>query len=260
MEGKMTKIDINCDMGESFGRYQLGHDAALIGRITSANIACGFHAGDPLVISQTVQLATKHGVAIGAHPAYPDLQGFGRRTMDMTPEEIEALTLYQVSAVAGFVYAAGAELAHVKPHGALYNYAAKKMDAARAIARGVAAFSTGLILVGLAGSLFADAAAEVGLKYASEGFPERGYNPDGSLISRRLPGAVIDSPEQAAAQALRLVKEGIKVASGDQQGTFRVDTLCIHGDSPNAPAVSQAIHAVLVAEGIKPTQLQELLG
>jgi UPF0271 protein len=260
MKGNMTKIDINCDMGESFGRYQLGQDTALIEQITSANIACGFHAGDPLVMSQTVQLAKKYGVAIGAHPAYPDLQGFGRRTMGMSAAEIEAFTLYQVAALAGFVHAAGVELAHVKPHGALYNHAAKNIEAAHAIARAVAGFSKELILVGLAGSFFADAAAGVGLKYASEGFPERGYNPDGSLMSRQLPGAVIDSPEQAAAQALRLVKEGIKVTSGDQQGTFRVDTLCIHGDSPNAPAVSQAIHAALLAEGIKPTRLQELIG
>ena len=256
----MDRIDINCDMGESFGRYQLGQDAALIERITSASIACGFHAGDPLVMSQTVQLARQHGVAIGAHPAYPDLQGFGRRTMEMTAEEIEAFTLYQVAALAGIAKACGMELAHVKAHGALYNYAAQHREAALAIARAVAGFSKGLILVGLAGSFFESAASETGLKYASEGFPERGYNPDGTLMSRRLPGAVIDSPEEAARQALRLAREGIRVTRGEQQDTYRVDTLCIHGDSPNAPAVSQAIQAALLAEGITPTSLQMLLG
>ncbi len=249
------KIDINCDMGESFGRYSLGQDKALIGFVTSANIACGFHAGDPLVMDKTVQLAIRSGAAVGAHPAYPDLQGFGRRTMDMTPEEIEGFTLYQVSALAGFVKAHEGQLTHVKPHGALYNFAAKNMEAARAIARGTARFSQELILVGLAGSLVGEAALENGLKFASEGFPERGYNPDGSLISRRLPGAVIDSPQEAAAQALRLVKEGIQVWDGENNGVFKVDTLCIHGDSPNALAVSQAIHAVLVGAGVMLTAL-----
>ena len=243
-------IDINCDMGESYGRYVLGQDETLIQRITSANIACGFHAGDPLVMDRTVKLAIQNGVSIGAHPAYQDLQGFGRRTMDMTPEEIEAFTLYQVSALAGFVNAAGGELVHVKAHGALYNFAAKNIEAARAIARGVARFSKELILVGLAGSLMAEAASESGLTPASEGFPERGYNPDGTLMSRRLPGAVIDSPQDAAAQALRLVKDGIRVENGKQQGVYQVDTLCIHGDSPNAAAVSQAIYSALSASGI----------
>lgn len=253
------KIDINCDMGESFGRYTLGQDETLITRITSANVACGFHAGDPLVMDRTVQLARQHGVAIGAHPAYPDLQGFGRRTLEMTPEEIEAFTLYQVAALAGFVHATGAELVHVKPHGALYNFAAKNREAAAAIARGVARFSKELVLVGLAGSLMGAAAAEAGLKAASEGFPERGYNPDGSLMSRRLPGAVIDSPEEAAAQALRLAREGIKVSEGENQGVFRVDTLCIHGDSPNAAAVSQAVYSALAEAGIQPAPLHEIL-
>ena len=252
------KIDINCDMGESFGRYQLGQDDVLIKRITSANIACGFHAGDPFVMDQTVRLAIKHDVSIGAHPAYPDLQGFGRRMMDMAADEIEAFVLYQVAALSGFAQANNEELAHVKPHGAIYNFAAQNLEAARAIARGVARFSKHLILVGLAGSLLGEAANEMGLKYASEGFPERGYNPDGSLMSRRLPGAVIDSPTEAAAQAVRLVKEGIKVSSSSQQGTYQVDTLCIHGDLPNALAVSKAIYEVLLAEGVTPTKMSAL--
>lgn len=245
------KMDINCDMGESFGRYTLGQDAEIIRRVSSVNIACGFHAGDPLVMDQTVRLALQHGRAIGAHPAYPDLQGFGRRTLEMTPDEIEAVVLYQVSALAGFLRSAGAELTHVKPHGALYNFAAKNRPAAQAIARGVARFSKTLILVGLAGSLMQEAAVEAGLQPANEGFPERGYNPDGSLMSRKLPGAIIHDPQEAAAQALRLVKEGIRVESGENRGVYAVDTLCIHGDSPNAPAVSAAIHAALVQAGVQ---------
>jgi len=249
-------IDINCDMGESFGRYTLGQDEDLITRVTSVNIACGFHAGDPLVMDKTVKMALEHGVAVGAHPAYPDLQGFGRRTLDMTAEEIESFTLYQVAALAGFLQAAGTELTHVKPHGALYNFAAKNREAARAIARGVARFSKSVILVGLAGSLMQEAASEAGLRSANEGFPERGYNPDGSLLSRKLPGAIIHSPQEAAAQALRLVNEGVRIDSGEMQASFPVDTLCIHGDSPNALAVSQAIHDALVNAGIQIKPIQ----
>lgn len=183
-------IDLNCDMGESFGRYALGHDEAIMPFITSANIACGFHAGDPLVMAKTVALAVRHGVAVGAHPGYPDLQGFGRRSMDLSPDEVESIVLYQVGALAGFARAAGAELAHVKPHGALYNQAATDRASAQAIARDVARFSKNLILVGLAGSVLIEAGVEAGLRVANEGFPDRAYNPDGTLTSRRMPGAV----------------------------------------------------------------------
>ena len=245
------KIDINCDMGESYGRYPLGQDEELISRVTSVNIACGFHAGDPQVMDRAVKMALQHGAAVGAHPAYPDLQGFGRRQMDMTSDEIETITLYQVSALAGFVRSYGGELTHVKPHGALYNFAAKNRDAARAVARGVARFSKSVILVGLAGSLMQEAAVEIGLRSANEGFPERGYNPDGSLMSRKLPGAIIHSPEAAAAQALRLVNDGIQIDTMERQVTYPVDTLCIHGDSPNALAVCQAIREALQAADIE---------
>lgn len=239
------KIDINCDMGESFGRYRLGADSALISLVTSANIACGFHAGDPQVMDATVRAAVKAGAAIGAHPGYPDLQGFGRREMDMAPDEIETCVLYQIGALAGFARAAGVELVHVKPHGALYNHAARSRESAAAIARAVARFSKHLILVGLAGSLLVEMGIEAGLKTANEGFPERAYNPDGSLVSRRLPGAVIDSPEEAAAQALRLVTEGIRMTTAQGEKHIAIDTLCIHGDSPNALAVAQAVRSAL---------------
>jgi 5-oxoprolinase (ATP-hydrolysing) subunit A len=243
-------MDINCDMGESFGAYRIGNDAAVMPFISSANIACGFHAGDPLVMDATVKLALEHGVSVGAHPGYPDLQGFGRRNMDLTPEEVEAFTLYQVAALAGFARARGVELAHVKPHGALYNQAAKDRALALAIARGVARFSRSLALVGLAGSLLVEMGVEAGLQVGNEAFPDRAYNPDGSLRSRRLPGAVIESPQDALEHALRLAREGIVLVRDGQTVNVRVDTLCIHGDNPAAPRIAQAIRQGLETEGV----------
>jgi UPF0271 protein len=189
----MVKIDLNCDLGESFGRYTLGEDEAVMQVITSVNIACGLHAGDPLVMDQTVRLAVRYGVSLGAHPGYPDLQGFGRRVMDLTSEEVEAFILYQVAALAGFARGAGKSLVHVKPHGALYNQAARDPRLAEAVARGVARFSRDLILVGLAGSVLLSAGQSVGLHVAAEGFPDRATNKDGSLRARREPGAVLDT-------------------------------------------------------------------
>ncbi len=244
-------IDLNCDMGESFGRYHLGSDAAIIPYITSANIACGFHAGDPLVMAETVALAVKAGVNVGAHPGYPDLQGFGRRNMDLTPSEVEAMVLYQVAALAGFARAAGVELVHVKPHGALYNQAAKNLSLAAAVARGVARFSRGLVLVGLAGSSLIAAGQDAGLQVASEGFADRAYNPDGSLRSRSLPGAVYSRPEDAAAQAVSLAQQGIPITFGSQTTYAPVDTLCIHGDTPGAVEFARAVRAALETAGIK---------
>ena len=227
------KIDLNCDVGESFGRYTLGDDKSLLSMVTSANIACGFHAGDPGVMAQTVRLAVRLGVSVGAHPGYPDLQGFGRREMALSPEEVEAMVLYQVSALAGFARDAGVEVVHVKPHDALYNQAARDRPLAEAIARGVKRFSSQVILVGLAGSELVAVGKESGLRVASEGFPERGYNADGTLMSRRLPGAVLDSPAESATNAVRLAKSGV------------VQTLCIHGDNPAAVEIAEAICAAL---------------
>jgi UPF0271 protein len=239
------RMDINCDMGESFGRYALGNDAELLSLVTSANIACGFHAGDPTVMAQTVRLARQAGVAIGAHPGYPDLQGFGRRAMELSAEEVEALVLYQVGALAAFARAEGLELTHVKPHGALYNQAARQPLLAAAIARAVRRFSPQLVLVGLAGSALVEAGQQAGLKTAAEGFAERGYNPDGSLMARTQPGALIHDPQQAALQALRLATEGI---SFDGQ-RVAVDTICIHGDSPQAVAIAGAVRQALQSAG-----------
>jgi UPF0271 protein len=241
------KIDLNCDLGESFGRYTLGNDAALMPHITSANIACGFHAGDASVMQATVRLAKQHGAAIGAHPGWPDLQGFGRREMSLSAEETGALILYQLGALAAFAKAEGAELRHVKPHGALYNQAAKNRELANAIARAVKRFSGDLILVGLAGSSLVAAGAEVGLRVANEGFPDRAYNPDGSLMSRNLTGAVIESPEDVARNAMQLAKDGIFF--GEKR--VQVDTLCLHGDNIHAAENARQLREALQKEGIE---------
>ncbi len=246
----MNVIDLNCDMGVSFGRYNLGDDAALMPWISSVNIACGFHAGDPLVMQSTIALAQQHNLAIGAHPSYPDLQGFGRRAMAMNPDELEAMLLYQIGALAGFLHSSGGELTHVKPHGALYNQAAREPALAAAVARGVLRFSHSLILVGLAGSALIRAGLEAGLQVAAEGFVERGYMPDGSLIPRGRPGAIIEDPAQAATQAIQLATKGICAEVDGQVVTWRVDTLCIHGDSAHALNIAQAVRYALEDAGI----------
>lgn len=235
-------IDLNCDMGESFGRYTLGQDAALMPLITSANIACGWHAGDPLVMQATLRLCRQHGVAAGAHPGWPDLQGFGRREMSVAPDEVEALLLYQIGALAGLARAESVELSHVKPHGALYNQAARDPLLAAAVARAVLRFSRDLLLVGLAGSQLLAAAAEIGLRTAAEAFPDRAYRPDGSLLPRSQPGAVLESAGRVAQNAVRLATEGI--------GGQKVDTLCLHGDNPAALENARALRAALQAAGI----------
>jgi len=239
-------IDLNCDMGESFGRYQLGDDEAVMPFITSANIACGLHAGDPLVIQSTVRLAKQHKIAVGAHPGWPDLQGFGRREMSLSADETEAIVLYQIGALAGFLRAEGLELRHVKPHGALYNQAARDRVLADAIARAVKAFSPHLILVGLAGSSLVEAGAELGLRVANEGFPDRNYNPDGTLLSRKQKNSIIASPDQVAQHALSLARDGIDF-SGRR---VRVDTLCLHGDNLHVAENAERIRNILSLNGI----------
>ncbi len=245
------RIDLNCDMGESFGRYRVGADEALMPFITSANIACGYHAGDPLVMDRTVRLAVEHGVGVGAHPGFPDLMGFGRRQMQLSPEEVENYVLYQIGALAAFAKAAGTELAHVKPHGALYNMAAKDAELARAIVRGIARFSRELIVVCLAGSAMVEAAKEAGLRVAREGFADRAYNPDGTLRSRRLPGALIEDPQVAAERAIRMVREGVVVAHTGEEIPLRVDTICVHGDTPTAVEIAKTIRRELETAGIE---------
>lgn len=240
------KIDLNCDLGESFGQYKLGNDEAVMPFITSANIACGFHAGDPPVMRSTIRLAKKYKVAIGAHPGWPDLQGFGRREMSLSAEETEAVVLYQIGALAGFAKAEGVELHHVKPHGALYNQAAKDRALANAIARAVKAFSADLILVGLAGSRLIEAGVELALRVANEGFPDRNYNADGTLVSRQHANAILESPQEVAAHALMLAQNGIDF-SGQR---VKVDTLCLHGDNIHAAENAKLIRDTLAKNKI----------
>jgi UPF0271 protein len=245
-----TTIDINCDLGESFGAWQMGDDAALLAVVSSANIACGFHAGDPDIMRHTVATAVEHHVAIGAHVSLPDLQGFGRREMSVTPNEAYAMTLYQVGALQGFTQAAGARLHHVKPHGALYNMAARDMKLADAIACAVRDFDPGLWLFGLAGSALPEAGRAAGLAVAAEAFADRGYRADGSLQPRREPGAVITESDQAIAQAMAMAREGKVRAVDGSIVTLKADTLCVHGDGAHAVAFARNLRAALEAAGI----------
>jgi UPF0271 protein len=246
-----VRIDLNADVGESFGAWSLGDDAALIPLLSSANIACGAHAGDPLTIERTVRLAARHGVAVGAHPGYPDLAGFGRRDLDMPPTELEASIVHQVSGVLAFARDAGVELRHVKPHGALYNRAARDEAVAASVASAVRRVSGSLVLVGLAGSLSLEAGRAAGLAVAAEAFADRAYEADGSLRSRRLAGALHETPENAAAQAVSIVRDGRVRAHDGTDVAIRADTLCVHGDTPGAVAIARAIRAAFAEAGIE---------
>jgi len=229
-------IDLNCDMGEN-----IGNDEDIMPYITSVNIACGFHAGDSKTMQTTVRLAKKHGVAVGAHPSWLDVEGFGRREMLLPPDEVEALILYQIGALAAITKAEGVELIHVKPHGAIYNQAAKDRVLAMSIARAAKRFSGDLILVGLAGSRLIEAGLEVGLKVMNEGFPDRNYNPDGTLVSRKESHAMIESPEDVAKHAVELIQNGILF--GEKR--VKVDTLCLHGDHHHAVENAKSIRDLL---------------
>ncbi len=247
----MTSIDLNCDLGESFGAWRMGDDAAVMPWITSANIACGFHAGDFSTMHKTVHLAMRHGVAIGAHVSLPDLQGFGRREMRLAPAEAHALTLYQIGALAAFARAAGTRLAHVKPHGALYNQAAKDAALAEAIARAVHDFDPTLILVGLAGSALPRAGAALGLAVAHEAFADRRYAADGSLLPRGEPGAVIDDAETAVAQAVQIATMGKVDVAGGGTVALAANTICVHGDRPEAATFARRLRQALTAAGVR---------
>ncbi len=230
----MWKVDLNCDMGEAFGTYKIAPDEKIMPLITSANIACGWHAGDPHVMRRTVELALEHGVAIGAHPGHPDLLGFGRRQLGLTPAELKDYVIYQIGALAAFVRAAGGRLNHVKAHGAMYNQAAADAGLARAFAEAVAAFDDSLIVVGLANSHLLSEAKKLGLAVASEVFADRGYLPSGALMPRHLPGAVLHDPQVVAARVLQMVKEGRVEASDGSIIELQADTICVHGDTPEA--------------------------
>jgi UPF0271 protein len=240
------RVDLNCDLGEG-GAF----DEALLDGVTSANIACGFHAGDPGVMRRTVELALKKGVGLGAHPGLRDLEGFGRRAVKVDAQEAFDLTLYQIGALQAFAALHGARLEHVKPHGALYNLAARDAALADALARAVRAANPKLVFFGLAGSEMIKAARRLGLPAAEEAFADRAYQPDGSLVPRGQPGAVIEAPEEVARRAVRLVKEGTVSAVDGTPLAIRADTLCVHGDTAGAPELVRALRSSLSREGVE---------
>ena len=246
----MPSIDLNCDLGESFGRWSLGHDTEVMESITSANVACGYHAGDPNVMRDTVRLARSKGVAVGAHPGFPDLVGVGRRNMVASPREVEDFVLYQIGALQAMATAEGVTLQHVKAHGALYNMAIRDRPMADAIARAVAAFDRSLILFGLPGTELLRAGEAAGLPVAAEGFADRAYEPDGSLTPRSRPGAVIHEADEVVRRAVRMARDGVVTATNGQDIPMRVATICTHGDTPGSHELTRLLRAGLEREGI----------
>ena len=246
----MYNIDLNCDLGEGFGNYQSPDDELLMDYITSANIACGFHAGDPAVMQRTVSMAIKKGIAIGAHPGLPDLQGFGRRELKISPAEAYQITLYQIAALYGFVKAAGGVLNHVKPHGALYNMAAKDGALANAIVQAIKDFDSGLVLFALSGSAMITAAARAGIRSASEVFADRSYQDNGLLTPRNQENAMITDAQQSLAQVLLMVKEQRVVSVNELSVPLQAETICLHGDGAHAIDFARSIRSKLTDEGI----------
>lgn len=243
-------VDLNCDMGESFGRYTLGQDRKMMPLITSANIACGFHAGDSKVMYETVQWAVEHGVAVGAHPGYPDLHGFGRREIKMSPTEIYQMMIYQISALQGFAHLFGTRVEHVKPHGALYNQAAKDRVLADAIAQAVADLDRDMFIFGLAGSELVDAGRRAGLRVAEEVFADRTYQADGSLTPRSQPDAMIHDSTVAVQRVVQMVKTGTVTATNGATVAIQANTICVHGDEPTALEFVQQLRTGLEQEGV----------
>lgn len=246
----MQSIDLNCDLGESYGQWTLGDDAAILPLVTSANVACGFHAGSPDVIFSTLRAAAASGVAVGAHVAYPDLAGFGRRNMDLSRDELFADVIYQIGALQGLAAAAGTRVRYVKPHGALYNTIANDERQARAVIEAIGAVDPGLPLVGLAGSRILTLARSAGLKTVAEAFADRAYHRDGTLVSRRTPGAVLHDPQQVAQRTLRMLRDGGVTSIEGEFTPVDADSLCVHGDSPGAIDMARRIRECLEESGI----------
>jgi len=253
------RVDLNSDLGESFGSYKLGMDDEVIKHVTSVNIACGWHAGDPLVMDRTVKAAVREGTAIGAHPGFPDLLGFGRRNLAATPEEVKAYVKYQLGALMAFAKANGAAIQHVKAHGALYNMAAKDAKLAVAIAEAIREVDQNIILMGLANSEMINAGKEMGLKTANEVFADRAYNPDGTLVSRSLSGAVIHDADLAISRVVRMVKEGKVQAVNGEDIEIKADSICVHGDNPEAVEFTRRIRATLEKEGVEVTAVSNFI-
>lgn len=255
----MHKVDLNCDMGESFGAYTLGLDEEAMAYVSSANVACGFHASDPQVMERTVALAAARAVAVGAHPGFPDLAGFGRRNMDISPPEVRALVSYQIGALYAFCRSAGVPLVHVKPHGALYNMAAADLKLARAVCEAIVSFDSKLILLALSGSRMLDAAAELGVSAAAEVFADRAYEEDGTLVGRSKPGALIEDEDLVVSRLVRMVKEGVVRAISGRDIALRAQSVCVHGDGPKAVSLLSRIRAAFYAEGIAVQPLSKLV-
>ncbi|WP_100405443.1 LamB/YcsF family protein [Bacillus solitudinis] len=247
----MMRIDLNCDVGESFGAYKIGEDELVFGNITSANIACGYHAGDHNVMAKTVKIALENGVAIGAHPGFADLQGFGRRYMQTSLDDIYHSVLYQIGALHGICVAHGTKINHVKPHGALYNAAAKDRGIGDAIAKAVSDIDQNLILYGLAGSELVSAGERFGLRVANEVFADRTYQADGTLTSRTCPNALISDPEEAMQQVLLMVKEGKVRAVDGTILSLKADTICVHGDEERALTFVKVLRERLLSEKVQ---------
>lgn len=246
----MPKVDLNCDMGESYGKA-CSYDELIMPNISSCNIACGFHSGDPVTIEKTIKLALEHGVAIGAHPGYPDLQGFGRREMQMHPKDLEANVRYQVSALKGITEALGGTLHHVKPHGALYNAAAKSYEVAEAVLRGISSVDDKVWVFGLAGSKMEEKILEFGLPYQSEVFADRRYEDDLQLRSRLLDGAVLHDEATVLNQIEQMVLHGQVETHSGAFKSLQADSICLHSDTMGAAALSKSIHDFLIAKGVE---------
>lgn len=256
----MYKVDLNSDLGESFGAYTIGMDSEILKYVSSANVACGYHAGDPLVMEKTVRLAKESGCAVGAHPGYPDLMGFGRRNVAATPAEVKAYVKYQLGALLAFTTAAGVKMQHVKPHGAMYNMAAKDAKLAAAIAEAIAEVDNSIILLGLANSEMIKAGEAAGLKVASEVFADRAYMEDGTLVPRSQPGAVIHDKDIAIARTVRMVTEGKVETITGKVIDIKADSICVHGDNPSALVFVENIRKELLANGVEIANLTAISG
>lgn len=255
----MRQVDLNADLGEGFGPYHLGNDKALLHCISSANIACGWHAGDSLIMEETVRTAVQNGAAVGAHPGYPDLLGFGRRKLNISPSEARTYLLYQLGALNAFAQAAGSKVRHVKLHGAFYNTAARDAALAQAVCEAVAAFDKNLILVAPSGSLLLQMAKERELRCASEVFADRAYQDDGALASRSLPNAVIHDRDIVLARTIRMIREGMIETISGKNIPILAETICIHGDNPQALALAQSLRTALEEEGISVVPMEQFL-
>ncbi len=255
----MYRVDLNSDLGESFGRYTLGNDDKIIPLVTSANVACGYHASDPVVMDKTIAMAAAAGIQAGAHPGFPDLMGFGRRNMAVTAEEAYAYTMYQLGALDGFLRAHGMKMQHVKPHGAFYNMAAKDYAMSKAICQAVKDFDDSLIVLALSGGELARASLDLGLRTAQEVFADRAYEEDGTLVNRRKEGAMITDENEAIARVVRMVKEQKVTAITGKDIPIKADSVCVHGDGAKALAFVEKIRAELTKEGVTICPLKEIV-